>query len=67
MITLKSHIAWVIEQVVSGCKHWSDTFLFLIGLKEEYALSTWLFDFALECTIRKVQGNQDNLKLNETH
>ena len=32
-----------------------------------YALSPLLFNFALECTIRRVQVNQDGLKLNGTH
>ena len=37
------------------------------GLKHGDALSPLLFNFALECGIRRVQVNQDGLKLNGTH
>ena len=37
------------------------------GLKQGDALSPMLFNFALEYVIRKVQVNQDGLKLNGTH
>ena len=37
------------------------------GLKQGDALSPLLFSFAKECTIRMVQVNQDDLKVNGTH
>jgi len=36
-------------------------------LKQGDAISPMLFNFTLEYTIRRVQVNQDGLKLNGTH
>ena len=45
----------------------SDTFSVRNGLKKGGALSPMLFNFALEYGIRRVQVNQDKLKLNGIH
>ena len=48
-------------------KRLSDIFPGKNGLKQGDALSPLLFNFAVECSIRRVQVNQDGLKLNGTH
>jgi len=48
-------------------KNMSDRFPIRNGLKQGDALSPMLFNFALDYAIRKVQVNQDGLKLNGTH
>ena len=51
---------------VSVCKHMYDTLHINSGIKQG-ALSPLFFNFALEYAMRRVQVNQDDLKLSGTH
>jgi len=48
-------------------KHFSDMFPIRNGLKQGDALSPLLFNFTLNYAIRRVQVNQDGVKLIGTH
>jgi len=53
--------------IVRAAKRLSDTFAINNGLKQGVALTSLLFNVALECAIRRVQTNQEGLKLKGTH
>ena len=53
--------------IVQIGKHLSDMLPVRKGLKQVDALSPLLFNFDLQYTIRRVQVNEDGLKLNGTH
>ena len=53
--------------IVHVGKNLSDMFPIRNGLKQGDALSPLLFNFALEFSIRRVQVNQDGLKLNSAY
>jgi hypothetical protein len=50
--------------IVQVCRHLSDMFPTMNGLKKGDALLPLLFNFVLKHAIRRVQVNQDGLKLN---
>ena len=52
---------------VWGSKHLSDMFPIRNGLKQGDPLSPLFFNSALEYANRRIQVNQDGLKLNGTH
>ena len=63
---IKLYLIEMYKRVLVG-KNMSDMFPIRNGLKQGDVLSPFLSNFALECTIRRVQVNQDGLKLNGTH
>ena len=66
VILIKVSLTETYSKVRVG-KNVSDRFPIRSGLKQGDTLSPMLFNFALEYAIRRVQVNQDGLKINGTH